>query len=170
MSFILQNTQNRIAAPGCIALFGRSCQLRQQICDLLRRISVQIHKIDQPDCFCFLLVNDQIPVSILIIAQQWRRQKNPMGKTHFIGRIHAGAFYMGLFLRHGGNKRQTHFRLLIQRIDLLVLKKYPDGRLPLFQFINGSNTIHDIACKAGNTFGNDHINLTGCTVINHLIE
>ena len=68
VALVCQDTPDGTGRPGLISSFCQSFELRQGICDLLRRIPIQIGKEYQPYCLCFFFIDHEISVFILVIA------------------------------------------------------------------------------------------------------
>ena len=104
MALILEDAQYRTGCPLVVATLGDPLEVGQRFCDLLHGVAVKEHKEDQPDGQSFVLVDHQIAVLVLIVAQQFRCKENASAETHLIGEVHCTTLGAGFLLGKGGNE------------------------------------------------------------------
>ena len=170
MTFISQYLQYTSCVPRCVAFLCLPSEFGQRICDILTRITVQIHKEYESHCLCFFLIYSKLTVLIVVISKQNGSQNNTTPKTHFNGRIHNGAFNMGLLLSDCCSKTQTHFGIIIQGKNALCFKPDSYGIFQRRKLTDDTYAINNVSCKTRNTLCDYHINFSGFAILYHTIK
>ena len=101
MPLVAENLNDGIGCPkGGVSLVGSLLERNKGICDLLRRVSVQIHIKSQFYGVFLIGIDFQATVCVLVIAQQRRGQRKTVVQSHTQRGLHASASRVGLFLGH----------------------------------------------------------------------
>ena len=136
-----------------------------------RAIVIQVFPKNAPNDLCFFGNNHQhIRFLSPVKPHKGFRIEIPLPLLHFILNPHPHILGNALaFLlcnaRHDGDQ---NFALGIQRIDGFFFKV--NGNSQLFQFSNILETIQRISGKSTDGFGDNHVDFSCLTVLNHLIE
>ena len=123
MTLVTQNLDNSSGSPLDIPKVGLAFQGNERICDLLGSIAEKVHVEGKLNCLRFLRIDDEVAVSIVCVAQQLRRKRNAVVKTHPERGFHTPAACMGLFLCHRCLEGKGHLGLVLQREDRFRLKE-----------------------------------------------
>ena len=143
-------------------------QLREDVCDLLGGISVQVHIEHELRDLVSLRVDNELAVLVLHKTQQFRGQRQAMVQPHPQGSFHAPAAGTGFLLCNGGLKRQCHVRIIVQGVDCFRLKQHADFLLR--QLADDAQAVHHITGKTRNIFYNDQVDFSGIRICQHLIK
>ena len=168
MPFITQDLNHAARSPFDIAKIGLPSKSNKSICDLLRRVSVKVHKENELDGRCFLRVDDKLSVCIVLEAEELRCQRNAVVKAHTQRCFHTTASCMGLFLCHRRNEGKSHRRVIVQGEDALRLKEHTNRVLQFRKFTHNADTYQDVSCQTGNALRNDEVDLSGSAIRKHL--
>ena len=93
-----------------------------------------------------------------------------MGKAHLYGCIHDRTLCVGFFLCKSSSKCETHFRLIVQCIDMLSLKEDFDGRRHGREHANDADAIYNVSSETRYALCNNEIYFPCLAVCNHTVK
>ena len=120
---VSQNLQDAAGRPGRVSPLGPAPKLSQYRRDLLAGAAKKIEKKYQSDNFGLLLVDCQIPVFVLIIAQQRRGEIDAASKAHFKGQYGEALDAMWAFrdtfleIKDSTKKDESLVRALVELVN-----------------------------------------------------
>ena len=142
----------------------------QTLCDHVQAGSFQIFPIDALYNLCLLRINDEMPFVILSVAQ-----KAVVVHLHLSlliaeinAQLHIFTNGFRFLLRKGCHNCNQDFSFGIHRVDVFLLEI--DRNALFLQQANVFQAVQRIPGKPADGLGNDHIDLTGCTSVNHAIK
>ena len=141
----------------------------EEVFQLLHGILVGGVQLEQfPHHHCLFLVDDQPPVALCIAENAAVAQHHALFDGLLMAEFHAGGELAQLVLGYGGHDGQAQFRILVQRIDVVVLEKDAHARgEELAGVLDG---VQRVAGEAGDLLGDDKVELPRLRIVHHAVE
>lgn len=170
VAFVAQHLHHRVGRPPKIAQICFPSLACEDFRNLAGGIAVKVQVKNQLYRGGFFGVDHQIPFAVVGIPQQLGSQRQSTIQTHPQGSLHAPAAGVGFLLSHGGLERQSHLGIILQGENALAFKEHPHRGGQFAEHPHGADAVHHVPGEAGDTFGEDQVNLPSLAICNHLVE
>lgn len=116
------------------------------------------------------IVNDILIVLVFVVSEDARAEGDADCKLFPYAVLDCLGLLCRLFLCHAGNESDHHFRCLVERVQVIVLKIDADRWVEVFEYADIANAVHEVPGKTADRLCNDKVDLARLAVLDHAQE
>ena len=133
-------------------------------------VAVEVEVEDEPHDLCLFLDNDILIVLVFVVSENARAEGDADRKLFPYAVLDRFGLLCRLFLCHTGNESDHHFRCLVERVQIIVLKIDADRRVEVFEYADIAYAVHEVPGKTADRLCNDKVDLARLAVLDHTQE